>query len=273
MIQEVKMNVVLLHSPNDVMDHFSAKAARFCTSSDTIQEIMSSRENDEKILERVVDYGHLSVLRFDWWIFGIESVSRTLTHQLVRKTTGVCFAQESMRYTSQNGVYRIIIPESLKDKSVKINIPNNPNCNNSDHMTLITLEDLADMAHQFYEGIQKQDVPKEDARFGLLEASNTKIMFGINSQALLDFFAERTCSCAQWEIRDCAKEMLRLCKEIDPVVFKNAGPKCIKSGYCPEAKTKWCGFRPHKSETEEPITKKEILARIIKLTNLLKEMV
>jgi thymidylate synthase (FAD) len=265
MIQEVKSNVVLLHSPDDMVDHFSAKAARFCTSSDTIQEIMSSRENDEKILERVVDYGHFSVLRFDWWIFGIENVSRTLTHQLVRKTAGVCFAQESMRYTSQNGVYKIIIPESLRDKSTEIKL-------NDGSLINISLEDLAYMSHQFYEKIQKQDVPKEDARFGLLEASNTKIMFGINSQALLDFFAERTCSCAQWEIRDCAKEMLKLCKEVDPTVFKNAGPKCIRIGHCPEAKSKWCGFRPHKSEPISlKMNKEEILETIIKLTNLLKE--
>jgi thymidylate synthase (FAD) len=216
---------------------------------------MNDDSDDEAILKRVVGYGHLSVLEFDNWIFGVEGVSRTLTHQLVRKRIA-SYAQESMRYTSQDGEYQIIVPKSLEGKTATIRIPFNclpGNLQESPEFKKgmdiqVSLEELADISHQWYEGMQAKSVPNEDSRFGLLEASKTKIMIQMNSHALLDFFAERTCSCAQWEIRGMAREMLRICKELDPVVFENAGPKCIKLGYCPEAKAKHCGLRPHKTD-------------------------
>lgn len=34
--------------------------------------------------------------------------------------------------------------------------------------------------------------------------------------------------------------MLKLCKQIAPHIFKNAGPNCIKNGKCPEG-TMTCG--------------------------------
>ena len=262
MIQGVNANVVLLHSPKNDEHLFSAKAARFCTEGSSIADIMKTSTNDERILNNVIDYGHLSVLRFDWYIFGIENISRTCSHQLVRKTSGVCFAQESMRYTSQDGDYKIIVPDSLKQKiTVPISI---------DECTFeIDIYELAEICHQFYNGLQKKGIPNEDARFALLEASKTKIMFGLNSQALLDFFGERCCRTAQWEIRHVANKMLSLCKEDNHNVFKNAGPKCLKSGFCRESKAKWeqCKFKPHKSTVFE---KKEVIDALTQLINTLK---
>ena len=39
---------------------------------------------------------------------------------------------------------------------------------------------------------------------------------------------------AQWEIRQVADEMLKLVKEVAPVLFKNAGAPCTVTGKCPE---------------------------------------
>lgn len=39
---------------------------------------------------------------------------------------------------------------------------------------------------------------------------------------------------AQWEIRQLADEMLKLVKEVAPVLFKNAGAPCTVTGKCPE---------------------------------------
>ena len=52
-------------------------------------------------------------------------------------------------------------------------------------------------------------------------------------------FELRCCSRAQWEIRSLANEMLRLCKEVAPVLFEKAGPGCVR-GACPEG-GKTCG--------------------------------
>jgi thymidylate synthase (FAD) len=75
----------------------------------------------------------------------------------------------------------------------------------------------------------------ENARYVLPNACETKIMVTMNARSLLNFFTERCCIRAQEEIRDMANQMLILCKEVAPIVFKNAGPSC-KRGKCKEGK-------------------------------------
>jgi thymidylate synthase (FAD) len=65
----------------------------------------------------------------------------------------------------------------------------------------------------------------------------------MNARELLHFFRLRCCTTAQWEIREMANEMLRQCKEVCPVIFRNAGPSCVSEGYCTEGE-KSCGRAP-----------------------------
>ena len=55
----------------------------------------------------------------------------------------------------------------------------------------------------------------------------------MNARELHHFFNHRCCNRAQWEIRDVAQEMLRLCREVAPALFSHAGPSCL-NGPCPE---------------------------------------
>ncbi|MBR2021972.1 MAG: FAD-dependent thymidylate synthase, partial [Clostridia bacterium] len=71
---------------------------------------------------------------------------------------------------------------------------------------------------------------QEDARYVLSNACDTKIVMTMNVRSLYNFFSLRTCSRAQWEIRELATEMLRLVKGVSPILFKNAGPSCVKGG-------------------------------------------
>ena len=73
----------------------------------------------------------------------------------------------------------------------------------------------------------------EDARYVLSNACDTKIVMTMNVRSLYNFFALRCCERAQWEIRALATEMLRLVKGVSPVLFKNAGPACVR-GKCAE---------------------------------------
>jgi thymidylate synthase (FAD) len=76
----------------------------------------------------------------------------------------------------------------------------------------------------------------EDARFVLPNACETKMAVTMNARSLINFFRLRCCNRAQWEIKAVADEMLRLCCEVAPSIFKNAGPSCVKDGKCPEGK-------------------------------------
>ena len=73
----------------------------------------------------------------------------------------------------------------------------------------------------------------EDARFVLPNSCETKIMLTMNARSLYNFFSLRACNRAQWEIRDLAFEMLKLCKSVAPTLFSKAGPDCLY-GACSE---------------------------------------
>ena len=75
----------------------------------------------------------------------------------------------------------------------------------------------------------------EDARFVLPNACDTKMIVTMNARSLMNFFELRCCQRAQWEIREVADQMLRLCLSVAPHLFKNAGPGCVRGG-CPEGK-------------------------------------
>jgi thymidylate synthase (FAD) len=254
-VQVVEPKVILIAKPSTFEGtRLSGIAAKTCTSAETFGEILDTNDTYEGVLKNVLAYGHYSVTEFDFWVFGIENVSRTLTHQLVRKRLAN-YAQESMRYTSQSGVYKVIVPKTLQGKTATVTIPGvKVDSLHPLHVDL-SLEDLAAISHEWYEGMQDQGVPNEDARFGLLEASKTKILVGMNTHGLLDFFGERTCRCAQWEIRGVATTMLRLALENDPVGMAGAGPKCHKTQFCIESKKKWdtCRYSTHISEVQHLI--------------------
>ena len=80
----------------------------------------------------------------------------------------------------------------------------------------------------------------EDARFILPNACETKIIVTMNVRSLFNFFRHRCCNRAQWEIRDVANEMLKLCLQVAPNIFGHAGASCVVEGKCPEGKMS-CG--------------------------------
>ena len=79
----------------------------------------------------------------------------------------------------------------------------------------------------------------EDARYVFPNACETKIILTMNARSLMNFFRERCCQRAQWEIRGLADEMLKEVKLAAPNIFKYAGPSCVK-GPCKEGKMS-CG--------------------------------
>ena len=93
---------------------------------------------------------------------------------------------------------------------------------------------------------QAEKTAIEDARFVLPNACDTKMIVTMNARSLMNFFELRCCRRAQWEIREVADEMLRLCLSVAPHLFRNAGPSCVR-GACGEGKMT-CG---HAAEVRE----------------------
>ena len=144
-----------------------------------------------------------------------------MTHQLVRHRMA-SFSQQSQRYVSMDDA-SYVTPHTIEG--------------NEDALRLY--ESVMDDIWKAYGKLEEMGIPAEDARYLLPNGCTTNITITMNARELLHFFSLRCCNRAQWEIREMADQMLRICKEQSPVIFRNAGPPCIR-GPGPEGK-KTCG--------------------------------
>lgn len=206
------MKVTLLRYTPDP-DLLAGQAAALCTNS----------PNPEKALQHALESGHESVVEHASFTFLIEGVSRALLAQITRHRIA-SFSVQSQRYVDM-GAAPVVVPDSIAA--------------NAD--ILQAYEAIMETVRSFYCAAVDADIPKEDARMVLPEATYTKIMLTMNARELRHFFALRMCNKAQWEIRAAANEMYRQAIEVAPVIFKDAGPGCWR-GKCPEKKP--CGNPP-----------------------------
>jgi thymidylate synthase (FAD) len=221
--KETKLKVELLrYTPNP--EETVSLAAKLCYSSSDIAGLLNKiNSNDQKsFIDKIVSIGHHSVLEHISFTFGVEGISRALTHQLVRHRVA-SYSQKSQRYVKHKEGFEYILPETIKsnkelEKKYKVA-----------------------MAHiqSFYDDMLDAGIPAEDARYMLPNACETKIIITMNARELIHFFNIRCCNRAQWEIRKMAEVMLEKCLAVAPNIFKYAGPGCLY-GPCPE-KNMTCG--------------------------------
>ena len=190
-------------------------AGRLCYSAVGIEELKEKLTQDkiEDILKRIIKSGHLSVLEHASFSFGVEGVSRALLAQLTRHRIA-SFSVQSQRYVKfKNGVDFVIPPSIAKNEEL-----------------LKKYNEFLKLSEKYYKDFLEAGILAEDARYVLPNASSTKIVITMNARELRHFFALRCCNRAQWEIRDMACRMLKLAREVAPVLFNDAGPDCLTIG-------------------------------------------
>ena len=221
---------LLTHTPEP--EKYIAAAAKLCYSSSDIEGLLNNltKESIDSFVEMLGGMGHESPFEHVSFTFGVEGVSRSLTHQLVRHRIGASYSQKSQRYVTE-GQFEYVIPPSIeknkKAKEIFIQAMEEDQKRYDDIVEILTKE---------YKDKKKAI---EDARFVLPNACETKIVVTMNARALFNFFTLRCCTRAQWEIRELANQMLGCVKEVAPTVFKNCGPSCV-TGKCKEGKMS-CG--------------------------------
>lgn len=209
-------------------------AAKLCYSKSDVDGLITgvlTGNDTEKFIDKLKGMGHESPLEHVSFTFAIEGVSRTLTHQLVRHRIA-SYSQKSQRYVSENDFEYIVPPSIARDSQAKEKF-----------------ENLMCTIRQAYNELASMDIPKEDARYVLPNATETKIIVTMNARSLFNFFSLRCCTHAQWEIRQLANLMLVEVQKVAPILFKNAGASC-KKGYCPE-EGRSCGNAPTLSFLKE----------------------
>ncbi len=221
---QTKLKVTLLaHTPD--ADKLVAAAAKLCYTKSDVDTLLDNLTADkvESFIERLADLGHESPIEHASYTFAVEGVSRALLAQLTRHRIA-SYSVQSQRYVDKSD-FDYVIPPSIAARKE----------------TRIAFEGLMESVNKYYAYLSSyDDIPNEDARFVLPNACDTRIIFTMNARSLHNFFKQRCCNRAQWEIRAMADEMLRLCREVSPVLFKKAGPSCISQGRCSEGKM-FCG--------------------------------
>lgn len=162
-----------------------------------IEGMKTSRRKDhiERIPEKVMKWGHWSVLEHCSMTVKISEISRACTHQLVRHRIGVTFTQESQRYFDPlvNPYWYVIPPRISKDEELK--------------QEYINAREKEAEEYRYY---REKGIPKEDARFCLPNACKTTITWTFNMSSLIWFFEKRLKKDAQWEIRELAQKLYDL---------------------------------------------------------------
>lgn len=207
-----------------------AAAAKLCYSKVGVDDILDglTPEKCENFIKMLMSLGHESPVEHTTFTFAIEGVSRTLLAQLTRHRIA-SYSVQSQRYVDKEN-FEYIMPPAIKNipeaKELFIKAMEN------DRETYQKINDI--LTNEYKNNGKEEDKAKkmaqEDARYVLSNACDTRIIMTMNVRSLYNFFSLRCCNRAQWEIRELACEMLKLCKEVSPILFAAAGPACIRGG-------------------------------------------
>lgn len=225
-------------------------AARTCYSHEAPQEIAKtySEEKALKLLKKIIDSGHHSLLEHVNVTFAIDGISRSIANQLVRHRH-CTFSQKSTRYckikNSAGSIQGYIDlaeqgnPFLLKDL-----------CSTYFVVDLDNTDLLINYAKQLikYLELTEQGVKAEDAREVLPLALKTSLVMTCNLRELVHIANLRLCSRSQYPIRKLVQSMVNLTIEKFPFIKPYLVPKCEANGINICTEDKCCHRRPHISE-------------------------
>jgi thymidylate synthase (FAD) len=212
----------------------------------TVMDLEKNEPSTDKEMDNLLKHlhtsGHTSVFEHVKFTFAVDGISRALSHQLVRHRIA-SYSQQSQRYVSNAGEFMLsdyVFPPSIVD--------NEKNEGNADAKALNIYVNILEEIQKAYNQLKALGIPSEDARYVMPNGVTTRIVITMNCVSLTHFLSLRLCTAAQWEIRNLAKEMLRICRLKLPCVFNKVDSRCEMLGYCPEAKSRCCGRKKVKAE-------------------------
>lgn len=160
-------------------------------------------EVDRKLIRRLIELGHDSVLEHAAATFEITGISRACANQLTRHRLA-SFVQESQRYVDAHD-RPLVRPKSFSDADWE------------------RASGIYDSALALYKDLVSQGIPREDARFVLPIGAETRLVLTANFRELRHILRLRLTRSAQWEIREMARQMLAVLLAHAPSVFENMG--------------------------------------------------
>lgn len=238
------MNVILIDYARDPLAKLYG-AYRVCYSPKTPEEVWADIAAEKVAPETIRSFvkerlatGHVSPLEQVVFWFGIDGVSRALSHQFVRHRIGISFEQQSQRYVR----YKDDQLDFIKPKSWE-----------NDETLSLVYDRLMHDINDAYQLALSRGIPGEDARFVLPNATPTNFQVMVNLAELLHIGDLRLCHRAQWEIRYMVGLMRAAVRRAVPELAAVMQPKCgeARMGYCDESEKDYLACplskaRPHK---------------------------
>lgn len=240
------MNVTLIaHTPDP--EKTVAAAAKLCYSPASIETVMEglTQEKTESFLTMLGEIGHQSPVEHASFTFGIEGVSRALLAQITRHRIA-SYSVQSQRYVKESSFDYVLPPQIEAVPEAKAEFLRAMENAQASYETIAAILAQKRREENLARGMEEKAAARtaektaiEDARFVLPNACDTKMIVTMNARSLQNFFRHRCCNRAQWEIRECARQMLELVLPVAPTLFAHSGPPCA-DGVCPEGKMS-CG--------------------------------
>jgi len=209
-----------------------AAAINQCYSQKTGKELLETMPDEKRarLIKQVIASGHTSTIEHASFTFSIEGVSRVTEIQNVRHRHA-SYSIKSGRYNPSHSDF--IIPPRIAESKEAMAIA----------------DDWKKKIDEMIEKYKELGIAFEDIRYLTPQGTKTNYIMTMNARALFNFFAERLCNRAQWEIRQMATLMLKECKKVAPNIFKYAGPSCVTEKICWQGKLH-CG-KPDRDKTIE----------------------
>jgi thymidylate synthase (FAD) len=185
------LNVFAISIPTSLTPAYLA--ARVCYSREMLADIqIPSEETMERFLrDKVLARGHWGILEHLPFTIGIEGISRTCSHQLVR-TRIASFGQRSQRYVDETA-FGYVVPSMIQQDAVALQL----------------FTDAMVSAQAAYGAIAERllvahpggnvNVIKDMARAVLPNATATQLVMSVNGRQLIDIAHKRCCSRAHEE--------------------------------------------------------------------------
>ncbi|MGL4367360.1 MAG: FAD-dependent thymidylate synthase [Brevinemataceae bacterium] len=192
------MKVELLFVSPDAEKICESSARECYDSHDKMTEI-----SRERMLPALLKAGHLSIFEHGAASFRISGISRALSHQLVRHRLS-SFSQRSQRYVNE-AEFEYVVPPAVSENA------------EAESIYRQTMEYLCNQ----YSKLIELGIKKEDARFLLPNASETKLVMTANFRQWLHVIDMRVSRGAQWEIRELLTTIWKELYKHAPNVFSD----------------------------------------------------
>ena len=185
-------------------------------SADTIEKIVSSKENVQNVLSALVRSSRPRALESYNCTVRFNGVSlSTLTHFARHRIQNICIPN-----LIKADRFNYVLPETVKADKELEDIYNN---------SFKTMQEL-------YVSLKAKGYCDNELIYCTLSGNTVDIVTTMNARELMLFFRLRSCTRAQWEIQIYANDLLKKLRKISPDLFSLYGPSCYVLGYCPEGK-------------------------------------